>query len=103
MKTYQLDLRHAPSKNRLNALDDNRLPPLRLRLADDEVATNWAKDEALQFAKRNRGPNFQYIEAALTELLPIGAAGDDDYRRVGRWVHNRDGLNWRPTPRKAKG
>ena len=102
MKTYQLDLRHAPSKNRLNALDDNRLPPLRLRLAGDEVAIDWAKDEALQFAKRNRGPNFQYVEAALTELLPIGAAGDDDYRRVGRWVNNRDGLNWRPTPRKPK-
>jgi hypothetical protein len=102
MKTYQLDLRHAPSKNRLNALDDNRLPPLRQRLADDEVAINWAKDEALQFAQRNRGPNFQYVEAALTELLPIGAAGDDDYRRVGRWVHNREGLNWRPTPRTAK-
>ncbi len=102
MKTYQLDLRHAPSKNRLNALDDNRLPPMRLRLADDGVAIDWAKEEALQFAKRNRGPNFTYIEAALTELLPIGAAGDDDYRRLGRWVHNREGLNWRPTPRKAK-
>jgi hypothetical protein len=102
MKTYQLDLRHAPSKNRLNALDDNRLPPLRLRLADDTVAIDWAKEEAQQFVKRNRGANFTYIEAALTELLPIGAAGDDDYRRVGRWVHNREGLNWRPTPRKAK-
>lgn len=102
MKTYQLDLRHAPSKNRLNQLDDNRLPPLRLRLADDAVAIDWAKEEAQQFVKRNRGPNFTYIEAALTELLPIGAAGDDDYRRVGRWVHNREGLNWRPTPHKAK-
>jgi hypothetical protein len=99
MKTYQLDLRHAPSKNRLNALDDNRLPPLRLRLADDVLAIDWAKEEALQFVKRNRGPNYTYVEAALTELLPIGAAGDDDYRRVGRWVHNRDGLNWRPTPK----
>ena len=102
MKTYQLDLRHAPSKNRLNALDNNRLSPLRVRLADDAVAIAWAKDEATQFARRNRGTNFSYVEAALTELLPIGAAGDDDYRRVGRWVNNSEGLNWRPTPRKAK-
>jgi hypothetical protein len=32
MKTYNLEIRHAPSKRRLNALPDNRLDPLRRRL-----------------------------------------------------------------------
>ena len=99
MKTYSLELRHAPSKSRLNALDDNRLPALRLRLETDEDAVAWAQSEAEQFAKRNRGVNFRYIEAAVMELLPIGAPADADYRRIGRWVMNHDGLNWRPTPR----
>jgi hypothetical protein len=101
MKTYSLELRHAPSKNRLNALENNRLSPLRLRLATDAEAIAWAKTEAYQFADRNRGYYFQYIEAALMELLPIGAGGGDDYRRLGRWVINQDGVNWRATPQKV--
>ena len=100
MKTYSLELRHAPSKSRLNALEDNRLPPMRQRLADDEDAIEWARVEAEQFARRNRGANFQYIEAAIMELLPIGAPVDADYRRLGRWVANHEGMNWRPTPGK---
>jgi hypothetical protein len=101
MKTYSLELRHAPSKNRLNNLENNRLSPLRLRLKGDAEAVAWAKGEVYQFADRNRGYYFQYIEAALMELLPIGAAADDGYRRLGRWVINHDGVNWRPTPQTA--
>jgi hypothetical protein len=100
MKTYSLELRHAPSKSRLNALDDNRLPAMRQRLASDDDAIAWGRSEAEQFAKRNRGANFRYIEAAVIELLPIGAPVDADYRRVGRWVVNHEGYNWRPTPGK---
>jgi len=96
MKTYNLDLRHAPSKRRLNALPGNRLAPLKARLADDGAAIRWAQDELLDFARRARGENFQYVEAALTELLPFGALIDGkDYRRLGRWVCNADGLKWR--------
>lgn len=96
MKTYNLDLRHAPSKRRLNALPGNRLDPLKARLADDEAAIRWAQGELLDFARRARGENFQYVEAALTELLPFGQLVDGkDYRRLGRWVCNADGLNWR--------
>ena len=30
------------------------------------------------------------------ELLPFGELiGGKDYRRLGRWVCNADGLNWR--------
>ena len=32
MKTYKIELRHAPSKNRLNDFRDNRLPPLTVPL-----------------------------------------------------------------------
>ncbi len=96
MKTYNLDLRHAPSKRRLNALPNNRLDPLKARLADDDAAIRWAQGELLDFARRARGANFQYVEAALTELLPFGVLVDGkDYRRLGRWVCNADGLNWR--------
>jgi hypothetical protein len=102
MKTYSLELRHAPSKSRLNALDDNRLPPMRQRMETDAEAIAWARAEAMQFADRNRGSNFHYIEAAIMELLPIGAPADADYRRLGRWVINHEGVNWRATPRKAK-
>ena len=102
MKTYSLELRHAPSKSRLNALDDNRLPAMRQRLEDDDAATEWARSEAEQFAARHRGADFRYIEAAVMELLPIGAPADADYRRIGRWVLNHEGLNWRATPRKAE-
>lgn len=96
MKTYNLDLRHAPSKRRLNALADNRLAPLKQRLGSDVAAIAWAQGELLDFARRARGINFQYVEAALTELLPFGAFFEDkDYRRLGRWVCNPEGLVWR--------
>ena len=96
MKTYNLDLRHAPSKRRLNALPGNRLEPLKKRLPDDAAAISWAQAELLDFARHARGPNYQYVEAALVELLPFGVYIDDkDFRRLGRWVCNADGLNWR--------
>ncbi|MGI9170175.1 MAG: hypothetical protein ACR2FH_08380 [Caulobacteraceae bacterium] len=96
MKTYNLDLRHAPCKRRLNALPDNRLPPLKERLAGDAAAIAWAQGELLDFARRRRGENFQYVEAAVTELLPFGQVqGGKDYRRLGRWVCNAEGLAWR--------
>jgi hypothetical protein len=96
MKTYNLDLRHAPSKRRLNALPGNRLAPLKQRLADDDAAMAWARDELRDFAGRRRGVNFQYLEAAITEMLPFGAiTGDKDLRRLGRWVANAEGLVWR--------
>jgi hypothetical protein len=96
MKTYNLELRHAPSKRKLNALPDNRLEPLKKRLAADPDAIAWAQSELLDFARRRGGKNFQYVEAAVTELLPFGQVIDGkDYRRLGRWVCNADGLNWR--------
>ncbi len=98
MKTYNLDLRHAPSKRKLNALADNRLEPLKKRLEGDAAAVAWAQGELLDFARRRAGRNFQYVEAALTELLPFGQLVDGkDYRRLGRWVCNADGLTWRET------
>lgn len=42
MKTYSLELRHAPSKRRLNALADNRLAPLKTRLAGDAAAPTFS-------------------------------------------------------------
>jgi len=96
MKTYNLDLRHAPSKRKLNALPNNRLEPLKKRLPGDTAAIAWAQGELLDFARRRGGANFQYVEAAVTELLPFGQLIDDkDYRRLGRWVCNADGLIWR--------
>lgn len=96
MKTYNLDLRHAPSKRRLNALPNNRLDPLKRRLASDVEAIAWAQTELLDFARRARGAKYQYVEAALVELLPFGQIHDGkDYRRLGRWVCNADGLAWR--------
>jgi hypothetical protein len=96
MKTYNLDLRHAASKRRLNATPGNRLDPLKARLADDGAAIRWAQGELLDFARRARGANFQYVEGAVTELLPFGQLIDGkDYRRLGRWVCNADGFNWR--------
>lgn len=97
MKTYSLELRHAPSKRRLNALAGNRLEPLRSRLSGDADAIAWAQGELLDFARRRGGDNFQYVEAALLELLPLGAVDDagKDYRRLGRWVCNAEGLAWR--------
>ena len=96
MKTYNLDLRHAAAKRQLNALADNRLEPLKIRLANDVEAIAWAQGELLDFARRRSGKNFQYVEAAVTELLPFGQVNDDkDFRRLGRWVCNPDGLVWR--------
>lgn len=99
LKTYNLDLRHAASKRRLNALPDNRLAPLKNRLPDDGAAIRWAQAELLDFARRTRGAHYQYVEAALVELLPFGQFIDGkDFRRLGRWVCNADGLNWRGSP-----
>jgi hypothetical protein len=96
MKTYSLEFRHAPSKRKLNAVPGNRLPPLKARLAVDEAAIAWAQGELLDFARRRSGQNFLYVEAAIMELLPFGELIDGkDYRRLGRWVCNADGLNWR--------
>jgi hypothetical protein len=96
MKTYSLELRYAPSKRKLNALPDNRLQPLKTRLNGDMAAIAWAQGELLDFARRRSGRNFQYVEAAVLELLPFGQTIDDkDYRRLGRWVCNADGLVWR--------
>ena len=96
MKTYNLDLRHAPSKRRLNALANNRLEPLKIRLEGDAAAIAWAQGELLDIARRQTGSNYQYVEAALIELLPFGVLIDEkDYRRLGRWVCNADGLTWR--------
>ena len=96
MKTYSLELRHAPSKRKLNALANNRLEPLKQRLEGDTAAIAWAQGELLDFARRASGQNFQYVEAAILELLPFGQLIDGkDYRRLGRWVCNPDGLVWR--------
>jgi len=96
LKTYNLDLRHAPSKRRLNATPRNRLAPLKARLPGDEAAIAWAQGELLDFARRVRGEAYQYVEGAITELLPFGQLIDGkDYRRLGRWVCNADGLVWR--------
>jgi hypothetical protein len=96
MKTYNLDLRHAASKRQLNALADNRLEPLKARLASDQDAVAWAQRELMDFARRRAGKNYQYVEAAVTELLPFGQIVDGkDFRRLGRWVCNADGLIWR--------
>jgi hypothetical protein len=103
MKTYNLDLRHAPSKRKLNALADNRLEPLKKRLPADADAIAWAQGELLDFARRRGGRNFQYVEAALIELLPFGKLIDGkDYRRLGRWVCNADGLIWRDAAQAAR-
>jgi hypothetical protein len=97
MRTYKLELRHAPSKNKLNAIKGNRLAPLTLRLPSDDEAIAWAREELLGLCDRKRGHHYQYVEASLWELLPLGAGtADDDKRRLGRWVLNLDGVNWRP-------
>lgn len=96
MKTYSVEMRHAPSKRRINALSDNRLEPLRKRLQGDGEAIAWARSELLDFASRARGENYRYVEAVVCELLPFGELQEGrDIRRLGRWVCNADGINWR--------
>lgn len=99
MKTYSVELRHAVSKRKINALPNNRLSPLKKRLPTDADAIAWAQGELLDFARRRSGPFYQYVEAAVIELLTFGLLIDGkDYRRVGRWVCNADGLTWRDSP-----
>src|SRR4051812_27289850 len=99
MKTYKVELRHAPSKNRLNAFDNNRMDPLTARLPDDEEAIEWARTELIRIFGRKGGPEFGYVEAAVWELLPMRAgSSEDENRRLGRWVGNGDGLIWRARP-----
>jgi hypothetical protein len=99
VKTYSVELRHAISKRKINSLPNNRLSPLRKRLPTDADAIAWAQGELLDFARRRSGPFYQYVEAAVIELLAIGQTIDGkDYRRLGRWVCNADGLTWRDSP-----
>jgi hypothetical protein len=103
VQTYSVDLRHAASKRALNATPDNRLDPLRRRLETDAEAVAWARAELLDFARHRSGEDYQYVEAAVIALLPIGQlVGGKDYRRLGRWVCNADGLTWRPSPALAE-
>ena len=56
-----------------------------------------SREEVVRLAKHKGGHHYQYIEAGVWELLPIGpSTRDDDSRRLGRWVANVDGLIWRP-------
>ena len=96
MRTYKLELRHAASKNRLNATRGNRLEPITARLAGDDTAIDWARNELIDLYRRTQGQPFQYLEASVFELYPIGSPHEDENRRLGRWVANPDGLNWRP-------
>ena len=96
MRTYNLELRHAPSKRRLNAYPNNRLEPLKARLDGDGEAIAWARGELMDFGRRARGEAYNYVEAAVAELLPFAQVrGDKDQRRLGRWVCNPDGMVWR--------
>lgn len=96
MKTYNLEMRHAASKRRLNTSPGNRLEPLKTRLADDDAAIMWARNELLAFGMKRGGADYQYVEGALAELLPFSQIeGDKDMRRLGRWVCNADGITWR--------
>lgn len=96
MKTYNLEMRHAASKRRLNTSPGNRLEPLKSRQADDDAAVAWARNELLAFGMKRSGPDYQYVEGALAELLPFNQIeGDKDLRRLGRWVCNADGITWR--------
>jgi len=96
VKTYTVELRHAASKRALNATPDNRLDPLNQRLASDAEAVAWARETMMDFARGRGGRDYQYVEAAVLELLPIGQLLDGkDYRRLGRWVCNADGIAWR--------
>ena len=96
MRTYKIELRHAPSKNKLNAVPGNRLAPLTARLAGDDTAIDWARGELLGLYRHHAGGDQRYLEASVFELFPIGSPHEDDNRRIGRWVINPDGLVWRP-------
>ncbi len=99
MKTYKIELRHSHSKNRLNALRNNRLSPLTARLPADEHAIAWAQQELTRIFQSRRSPEYHYVEAGLWELLPLGPTPvDNDSRRLGRWVRNGEGMVWRPKP-----
>ncbi len=98
MRTYKLELRHAPSKNRLNATRANRLAPITARLAGDDSAIDWARDELIGLYRREQGEDYHYLEASIFELYPIGSPQEDENRRLGRWVANPDGLHWRAKP-----
>jgi len=114
MKTYNLDMRHAPSKRRLNALAGNRLNPLKERLAGDAAAIAWAQGELLFGVRRVRAHRnrdkflwrlaveiiVNRVDGQFADLvgmllrIPPARAGIA-YRRLGRWVCNADGLVWR--------
>ncbi len=96
MRTYKIELRHAPSKNKLNSVPGNRLTPVTCRLASDDTAIGWAREELIGLYRRYRGSDHQYLEASVFELYPIGSANEDENRRLGRWVINPEGLSWRP-------
>ncbi len=103
MKTYNLEMRHAASKRRLNASPGNRLEPLKSRQADDAAAIAWARGELLAFGMKRGGADYQYVEGALAELLPFSQIqGDKDMRRLGRWVCNADGITWRDASTAAE-
>ena len=96
MKTYNLEMRHAVSKRRLNTSPGNRLEPLKSRQASDDDAIAWARNELLAFGMKRAGAAYRYVEGALAELLPFNVIqGDKDMRRLGRWVCNADGITWR--------
>jgi hypothetical protein len=65
-------------------------------LVSDETAIVWARDELMGLCRRKHGHHYQYVEASIFELCPIGSPGQDDNRRLGRWVINLEGLMWRP-------
>ena len=102
MKTYKIELRHSHSKNRLNALRNNRLSPLTARLPADEHAIAWAQQELTRIFQSRRSPEYRYVEAGLWELLPLGPTTIDDgvtancvipgYTLTGAWSARADAL-----------
>ncbi len=102
MPTFKIELRHAPSKNRLNALRANRLKPVVAQLQSEGEAVAWARLELLRFAQKRDGADFQYLEAAVWRLLPITPESQGrDSRRLGRWVRCSEGVVWRPATAPA--
>ena len=66
MRTYKVELRHAPSKNKLNAIRGNRLPPLTARLVSDETAIVWARDELMGLCRRKHGTTISTSKPAYS-------------------------------------